>query len=267
MKKYRLRIRQVKVRKEPFTFTFTFVLILTVYVFFSSSVFAHSIVNTRHNLSATGTGPIRAVAEQEVCVFCHTPHSTQLVTPLWNHTMSAAVYKLYSSVTLLSPTSPAIQPDRSSKLCLSCHDGTVALGSVVNLGGSATTISMQQAGTTIATLPPTSPAYLGTDLSGHHPVSIEVNANLVTDKQTQCNAGTVTYKVCLPLPGQPVRLRPTDNAYGASVSPRMGVQCTSCHDPHSDPNPPRSVFLRVGDANNTDQLCTTCHVDCYAACP
>ncbi|MBI5739611.1 MAG: hypothetical protein HZA16_02720 [Nitrospirae bacterium] len=255
--------KKIKRGKDIFLIWFSFLSFLT----FSSNVYAHSIIYTKHNLAATGPGVIKAVSEREVCIFCHTPHNALSVAPLWNHTLSGAVYQLYSSTTLLSPTSPVIQPDKSSKLCLSCHDGTVALGSVVNVGGSASTISMQQSGAAITTLPPSSSAFLGTNLSGHHPVSIEVNAGLVIDKQAQCNSGTVTYKVCLPLPGQPVRLMPTDNAYGASSPPRLGVQCTSCHDPHSDPNPPRSVFLRVGDATDPDQLCSACHVDCSQACP
>lgn len=242
------------------TLTLTFLISL-------KDVYAAGIISTKHNFSLTGPGPIKSSTEEQVCVFCHTPHHAGTAAPLWNRTMSSAVYQLYSSATLLSPTSPAIQPDKDSKLCLSCHDGTVAIGAVVNVGGAASTISMQQSGAPITTLPSSSSAYLGTDLSGHHPVSIEINALLITDKQTQCNDGTVSFKICPPQTGQPVQLRPTNNSYGGSSAPRWGVQCTSCHDPHRDPNPPRSVFLRVGDANNTDQLCTTCHVDCYSACP
>jgi hypothetical protein len=29
--------------------------------------------NTPHNLSVTGPGPVRAVSESQICVFCHTP--------------------------------------------------------------------------------------------------------------------------------------------------------------------------------------------------
>ncbi|MBI5675411.1 MAG: hypothetical protein HZC48_06240 [Nitrospirae bacterium] len=261
------KVKKVKQVKLLNFLTYLPFLTLSLTLPFLNYVYAQSIVNTKHNLSAAGTGDIRAVAEQDVCVFCHTPHSALSVAPLWNHTLSNAVYQLYSSDTLLSPTSPAIQPDKSSKLCLSCHDGTVALGSVVNIGGAASTISMQQSGAAITALPQSSSSYLGTDISGHHPISIEVNADLITDKQTQCNEGAVTFKVCLPLANQPVKLLPTDNAYGASSPPRVGVQCASCHDPHRDPSPPVSLFLRVGDSNDTDQLCTTCHVDCLSVCP
>ena len=58
----------------------------------------------------------------------------------------------------------APQPDGASKLCLSCHDGTIALGAV---GGRTTPIAVSGG----PTMPTTAPGYLGTDLSGSHPIS------------------------------------------------------------------------------------------------
>ncbi len=34
-----------------------------------------SILNSPHNLSASGPGTVKASSEQEVCVFCHIPHN------------------------------------------------------------------------------------------------------------------------------------------------------------------------------------------------
>jgi len=249
-------------KKETGYKGFILMLLLT---FFIATIDANgTILTTKHNLSATGPGPVRAITETQVCVFCHTPHRAILDTPLWNRTLSSALYQLYESPTLLSPTSPVIQPDGDSKLCLSCHDGTVAIGSVVNIGGSPSTISMQGTGPG-GVMPPSGSGYIGTDLSGHHPVSIEMNASLLNDKMTQCTDGIVTWKLCFPT--APVKLRPTNNRYGTSTPPRVGVQCTSCHDPHRDPDPPDTVFLRIGDRNRTDQLCLKCHADCFASCP
>lgn len=225
------------------------------------------ILDSKHNLSTSGVGTVKATTETQICVFCHTPHNALSDAPLWNRSMSTASYQLFTSVTLLSPTSPTIQPDGDSRLCLSCHDGTIAVGSVVNIGGAPSTISMQGVGGG-GELQSSSPAFLGTDLSGHHPVSIELNSALVVDKNTQCIDGVVSWKVCIPGGGSPVKLATTDNTYPyGGVPPVQGVQCTSCHDPHSDPDPPNTVFLRVGDRLNTDQLCTSCHTDCYMSCP
>src|SRR5437870_457143 len=86
-----------------------------------------SIVNSVHNLSAGGTGTVKATGETEVCIFCHTPHNATPVKPLWNRSLSVTSYKVYSSNSLKAQPG---QPTGSSKLCLSCHDGTIALGSV-----------------------------------------------------------------------------------------------------------------------------------------
>ena len=240
-----------------------------------AAVAAASIVATKHNLSMSGPGPVKSGVEGRVCVFCHTPHNALvdldgINVPLWNHTLSSvATYTLPSSPTMRSiPQNP---PDGDSRLCLSCHDGTVAIGSVVNSGAAVSTISM--AGTGPGGVMPGEPggsgsSNLGTDLSGHHPVSIEVNQSLVNDKDAQCNAATVSWRVCLPLAGQPVQLRPTNNAYGAAMHTRKGVQCTSCHDAHED-SPPGNKFLRVDTTDpvlQLDPLCLACHRDCDLAC-
>jgi hypothetical protein len=226
-------------------------------------------MTTKHNLSTSGPGPVKATGEQRVCVFCHTPHNAIAPTegvsvPIWNHSLSIAQYTLYESPTLLSPTSPTIRPDGASRLCLSCHDGTVGIGAVVNTGITQNTISML--GTGANGVLPTGASNLGTDLSGHHPVSIEVNNSLINDKGTQCTNNLVSWRVCLPLPGTLVKLSRTRNRYG-SQSTGMGVQCTSCHDAHDDRSPGTSLFLRVGDKNNIDSLCMSCHQDCSQECP
>jgi hypothetical protein len=85
--------------------------------------------NTKHNLSITGPGTIKAESERGICVFCHTPHNASPAYPLWNHDLSAVTnYTNYWSPTLNAYDSEAQapEPDGSSKLCLSCHDGTVA---------------------------------------------------------------------------------------------------------------------------------------------
>ncbi|MCX7016040.1 MAG: hypothetical protein NTW86_26370 [Candidatus Sumerlaeota bacterium] len=84
-----------------------------------------TIINSRHNLSVSGPGPVRALSEERVCIFCHTPHGGRADAPLWNRRDSAAAYIPYDSPTLKALPG---QPTGSSKLCLSCHDGTIAMG-------------------------------------------------------------------------------------------------------------------------------------------
>ncbi len=55
--------------------------------------------NTRHNLSVSGPGTVKATSEQELCIFCHAPHSRSPLTPLWNRNVSGSTYTTYSSST------------------------------------------------------------------------------------------------------------------------------------------------------------------------
>src|SRR5262245_10646217 len=73
---------------------------LCIVMLLFASAHAESIVSSKHNLSLTGPGDIKAVAEAEICVFCHTPHQSTGDTPLWNHQMSVQHYTPYSSSTL-----------------------------------------------------------------------------------------------------------------------------------------------------------------------
>ena len=176
---------------------------------------AGSIVDTPHNLSTSGPGPVRASTETQVCIFCHTPHDSNPVGPLWNHQLSSGVtYLKYSSPTMIAYSSQATAPDPngSSKLCLSCHDGTVALGAVgkglIPLAGGKTTLTTGDLG------------FIGTDLSRTHPISFVVTDQLVAASNAK-NAPLNTVGA--------MKADPKVHLDGADR-----VQCTACHDPHND---------------------------------
>jgi len=184
-----------------------------------------SVVNTPHNLSAQGSGPARAVSEEQVCIFCHAPHNSLPVSPLWNRFMPLTVYNVYSSSSL--DAKPG-QPTGASKMCLSCHDGTIALGSVVSRDQ---VIQMAQG---VTTIPPGS-ANLGTDLSDDHPVSFVYDGALAAKDA----------KLMTPT-GLPATIR---------LDANQELQCTSCHDPHDDSF---GDFLVV--PNDNSALCKSCHL-------
>jgi len=228
---------------------------------------------TKHDLSTFGPGPITAVEETRDCVFCHTPHSS-ITVPLWNHTLSEETYTLPEPKSPEWPTlvSQPSQPDGDSKLCLSCHDGTVALNSVVNTEGAVTTIAMQSSEpgylTSEGMLGSASASLIGTDLSGHHPVSIKYDALLVAAKNSQCAGLLDDYPPCdytlldpntFSEKDKQLLLRPT----GTNSPPDRGVQCSSCHDAHAN----TYKFLREPYGGtpwtiNTYPLCMKCHVLC-----
>jgi predicted CXXCH cytochrome family protein len=192
------------------------------------------VVGSKHDLSMGGGAASRATTETQPCVFCHTPHDSAPARQLWNHASSAATYGTYGSSSYQSgttsgtfntfPGTRAPQPSGSAKLCLSCHDGTIAVNATINNG----TIAM--AGGTF--IPAT--ASLGTDLSNDHPVSFARNAS--------------TTAVVDPPANDPVRLETTTRL----------VQCVSCHDPHSQRlDPTVGKFLVKG--NQASAVCVTCH--------
>lgn len=102
------------------------------------------IVNSRHNLtqSPIGSGAINMNPYRndygEVCVYCHTPHGASSVVdmPLWNRTINTGSYTTYDTLGTSSLTSNVSQPGMNSLACLSCHDGTLGVDSIINMPGS-----------------------------------------------------------------------------------------------------------------------------------
>ncbi len=250
---------------------------------------------TKHNFSATAVGrttgqpPARNVvanSQSEVCVFCHTPHAANATapSPLWNRELGGTAYTPYTSSTLDAEVirgQALEQPGGSSKLCLSCHDGTLAIGNV-NVQAGQTDVSFSMSGTAgDGSMPAGQGATtgftrdLGTDLTNDHPISVTFNTALANrdgelrpvDAQQQwpgdgsiLGVRSAGYKPQIPLePTGPVG--------------EGQVQCASCHDPHlfdteeSTKGPQK--FLRQNrfqeaqptDTHNadTDIICLSCH--------
>ncbi|RME28808.1 MAG: hypothetical protein D6800_03470, partial [Candidatus Zixiibacteriota bacterium] len=130
---------------------------------------------TKHNFSSQTYSPNAYFAgTRQVCVFCHTTHNgNQNMGALWNHEVNQGqTYTMYTSPTM--DMTQSAQPHKGSLMCLSCHDGTIAINSLNNVPGP------QQAGTygspggsaldASGRLTAVSDAYVGTDLSDDHPV-------------------------------------------------------------------------------------------------
>ena len=230
--------------------------------------------NTKHNLSTTGPGPVKAPVggESQVCVFCHTPHAAESIpaAPLWNRKLSGATtYTTYTSSSIeASAAELAAGPGGSSKLCLSCHDGTMALGNVNVLNG-ATNQTIALDNTAGGKMPAGSDATsgftrnIGVNLSNDHPISFTYNAALATaDGELRSPDGTIV----------------GNRVQGVNPKPKLPLeasqmQCSTCHDPHlreTDPAKGSAKFLRLnrfqespplgGSFSETgDILCLACH--------
>jgi len=187
---------------------------------------AQSIVNTKHNMSVSGPGTVKATSETEICIFCHTPHNSRPVAPLWNRNDPGVTYTPYNSSTFQALPG---QPDGSSILCLSCHDGTVALGNVLS---RTTPINFAT-----GDLMPTGVSNLTTNLRNDHPVSFLYNSALAASDRQLKSPNNIT---------PPVSLK------------NERLQCTSCHDPHKNLY---SDFLVASPQNSN--LCNSCHQRTY----
>ncbi len=192
----------------------------------ASPVYGGSIFTTRHNLSTSGPGEIKASGEDRVCIFCHTPHrAVKRIPYLWNRSDSTARYTPYQSSTLFAAVG---QPTGASKMCLSCHDGTIALGAVVSEPREIAFIGG------IRFLPADRPSYLGTDLTNDHPVSFVYDTSLAQRRGELADPGQLPSQIKLDAGQQ--------------------LQCTACHDPHDDTY---GKFLVM--SNKYSDLCTSCH--------
>jgi predicted CXXCH cytochrome family protein len=183
------------------------------------------IIGTKHDLSSkTGPGPYKALSEDRICVFCHTPHNAFPQTPLWNKKMEGTNYDSYPPYSSTTMVSKPGGPTGVSRLCLSCHDGTLALGEV-RLPSKK--IDMTVPGG----IPASSPSNFGVSLANHHPISFEYSKALPNSE--------------LYSPGLPPGLL----FYGYDM-----IECTTCHDPHENGN---KKFLAKNNENSG--LCVTCH--------
>lgn len=199
------------------------------------------IIGTAHDLSATGLH--RVTNSSATCVFCHTPHrggdGINQNIPIWNHATTSVQFVMYASPGVKGAVDS--QPVGPSLACLSCHDGTVAMGALHEIpkGGGQDDYSQAEGGINPVTGTMQGDNRIGSDLSSVHPVSITYRDDL---------------NKALRPPGElvGVRLFPS-NVRGAKV------QCASCHDPHNfGEDGSTAPFLRVTQRGSA--LCLSCHM-------
>ena len=181
-----------------------------------------------HNMTP-GSGSGVVVQGSLGCTYCHAPHSgIGGSTPLWNQTLSNSAYTLYTSSTF-NQTSAKPVLGKSSSLCLSCHDGTVAVGQTSVYGRVPTSGSMLSVDS------------FGTNLSSSHPFSMMTPLKDAPDMASSLVA------------------------YGKTTDPLQAVklingnvECVSCHSPHVQGLDRVAQMFLVRDSSN-GQMCLACH--------
>jgi hypothetical protein len=116
-----------------------------------------------HDMTPTGNRGAPAVYGTigSACLYCHAPHGAGSPAPLWNQQLSIQTYTTYTSTTYHQT---GVQPmlGSSSKLCLSCHDGSVAPGQTYAYG----TLAMSGPGMS-------EKSKFGTNMATSHPFSMQ----------------------------------------------------------------------------------------------
>lgn len=270
------------------------ILVIAVAMLSPAAGFAQSvgIRNSKHDLSNSSAAGLKnqEATHNQICIYCHTPHHAQSTALLWNHSPSlqatyswgndldgAAMTKSSAGTTL--PTTLR----SSSKRCLGCHDGSVAIGDVSNAGGGAAGVLSGLAnivGETDASGKLINAGFLlgsGGSLGGNHPISIpyagQTGYNSVDSGVPATDVGPAVlggyYDVvtagCKSPTGVCTSAPATDGRDGAAVNlvpnapgglTNVGIECASCHEPHNKFG--FAQFTRV-DIANASGLCRSCH--------
>ncbi len=203
--------------------------------------------------------------EDGLCVFCHTPHKGNSSLLLWNHQLSANNYS-WADVTAGRTTGGTNYPTNlrtwsgSTVKCLSCHDGTVSVGSLYWSNATAGP-SVNMAGPDAsATGQINNPAYIipdaatGADLRGNHPVGVPYSYNNASSTYNGITTGPDVRLAEWVATPTGVKIFGAGGG-GAPAAGAAGIECASCHDPHGTGN---TFFLRITKSGS--QLCLGCHV-------
>ena len=225
---------------------------------------------TRHNLIRASD---KSVSEREVCVFCHTPvvdigelpdGGTPLHHPLWQPSLPADhMFVIYDDIGRLGLGKPSV--GSQSIACLSCHDSNQAFETGKADQDHPFGIPYRGATKNIAVVTPVRSrgGSAAPFREARHLVALEdfrdashgivdgrnvwwVSKDGITPRRTRTD---------LPLYGR--SYSDSDNT-GAGAEENQGalvpfIECSSCHDPHSQ----TPLFLRV--SNESSRLCLTCH--------
>ena len=213
-----------------------------------------------------------------LCTFCHTPHKANSTLLLWNHTLSSNSFSWDVTATTAGTTLPTLVGNSykgTSAKCLSCHDGSVAIGDVywfaeqANQGVNALTPDK------MGDLDPSGGHTIGAggNMAGNHPVGVPYPLNNVANTYNGITTGAgavLTEWQADPVSLAQANIRLFDNPSGTnfnalprgSSSTTAGIECSTCHDPHNKASV-EDLFLRgklTGATQGSGYICLQCHI-------
>ena len=227
----------------------------------------HDLGTAHHGMNYVA---IPADAQQRICIFCHAPHSAMKLStanggpgagigsgtqapdafdylPLWNHTLTdnyGSYSMYYNGIGAPLVGSKALQavstaPGGVSLLCLSCHDGSVAVNSYGN--ASQPSSSQSGGGGLIG-----AQYLIGKDqyLGNHHPIGFDYDAVAAVDIEIR-DADTAAL-------GGAGLVR--EHLFGAG---NTQMECATCHSVHNTGNTGEDLLWR---SDQSSRLCLTCHM-------
>lgn len=228
-----------------------------------------TVVGSPHDFSTGGTSGFQSTNEDEVCIFCHTPHGglatdpagTVVKLPLWNRTLNyGSSFTMYDSGTFNGKSSYiSNKPTGMSLMCLSCHDGVTTINAVLNYGPDGPILipgGSDQIGD--FSYPPWRNPNIGSDLSNDHPVSFVYDDALVTaDTASRGGVPGLNDPDVVTYPGNSSEKL---ILYGSATdATTRRIECSTCHDPHEWGDATGQMpFLRMSNANSG--MCTKCHI-------
>jgi len=233
--------------------------------------------NTKHNLSSNGPGTRNNATNQgEVCVFCHTPHgsSTTAAAPLWNRKIDTSkTYQMYEGNGAFDGAGTiGFIASSVSLACLSCHDGSQAMDTVLNKPGSGGYNADGSSMGSTWSSPSGSGAQSAGKLTGL--ANLDDSVGLKNDHPVgmeYAKWGSVTldpdFKTAAKVTGKNLWYVESGKGNGSdrdkqdmflytrdiSGTAKPYVECASCHDPHVE----NQTFLRI--PNTDSDVCLTCH--------
>lgn len=224
---------------------------------FIKTAFA-DILDSKHNLSSSGTmGPHASDGFSLTCGFCHIPHGIGKYASvyMWGRDLSGIedTYTVYGGSTAggtgttLSNTT-VHQPGPNSLACLSCHDGTIAIGLVYFGGGVSQSHPMTGGHLT---------ADYRLDYAGYNSAGAynPVIGDAISGSLTNDHPVAVTYDPNAAYVGLAAisAINPVLKLYQYPQLSRINsVECGTCHDPHKTTY---TSFLKMPK----EDLCQNCH--------